>query len=104
MEMQREANRRAARPARADRAAGRSGRNPDLYGEAAQRGVAQPQLAAVERDLLRDDRQPEPGAARVRAGPPRERLEQPLSLLRRDPRTVVGDAQQPAAVLAREVD
>src|SRR3954454_12255194 len=65
-----------------------------LDAQPAQRRLAQPQRPAVQRDLLRDDRQAQAGAVgrHGRGRPAREGLEQPLALLRRDAGPVVVDA------------
>src|SRR2546423_1728938 len=71
---------------------GSSHRQADVDAEAAQRGLVQAQLAVVQRDLLGDDRQAEPGAGRGGVRAARERLEQAVALAGRDAGTVVLDA------------
>src|SRR5919197_3106068 len=66
--------------------------------------VPEPELAAVHRDLLGDDRQAESRAPRGGGRAPREGLEQPRALGVRDPGPVVVDAQHERAVLARDRD
>src|SRR5919198_619410 len=73
-----------------------------LDAQATEFRVLQAQLAVVERHLLGDDRQAEPGALRRRDGPAGERLEQALALGRVDPRAVVVDAQHDRVAVAHE--
>src|SRR5262245_3334691 len=81
-----------------------SRRQADLDAEAAELRVPQPQLAVVQRDLLGDDRQAEPGARRGRRRAARERLEQPVAVGRVDARAVVLDAHEERVALPRERD
>src|SRR4051812_24065794 len=77
---------------------------PDVDAQAAERRLLEAQLAVVQRDLLRDDRQAE---SRPRRGGRRaagERLEQPLAVLGRDARPVVFDADIHRTVRARKAD
>src|SRR4051795_8651635 len=77
---------------------------PDMDGQAAERGLLEAQLAVVQRDLLGDDRQAEAGARRRRRRTAGERLEQALALPGRDAGPVVLDADGDGAVLALEAD
>src|SRR5262245_4642768 len=75
-----------------------------LDAEPAAARVAEPQLAAVQRDLLGDDREPEAGAVGARVLATRERLEQAGALVGRDARPIVLDADHQPAVGALEAD
>src|SRR5690349_11425065 len=81
-----------------------SRRKADLDAQAAELRILEAQLAVVQRDLLGDDRQTEPGAGRGRRRPARERLEQALALGSRDARPVVVDAHEEVVLRARERD
>src|SRR4051812_32861031 len=66
---------------------------PDMDAQAAERGLLEAQLAVVQRDLLGDDRQAEPGPRRGRRRAAGERLEQPITILVQDAGAVVLDAE-----------
>src|SRR3954469_16879935 len=76
----------------------------DVDAQASERRVLEAQLAAVQRDLLGDDRQSEAGPGRRRGRPAGERLEQAVALAGCDAGTVVLDAHVQRAVPAREAD
>src|SRR6476469_5710036 len=76
----------------------------DLDAQAAELRILEEQLAGMERDLLGDDRQAEPGSRRGRRRPARERLEEALPLRGVDARPVVVHAHEERVVGARERD
>src|SRR3954468_3675388 len=81
-----------------------SRRQADLDAQAAERGLAEAQLAVVQGDLLSDDRQAEPRPRRRRGAAARERLERGSAFPRRDARAVVVDRQREGAVVAPQRD
>src|SRR3954452_6800510 len=81
-----------------------SRRQANVDAQAAERRLLQAQLAVVQRDLLGDDRQAEPGARGGGGRSASERLEQALALGHRDARAVVLDADDQRAALALEAD
>src|SRR5215210_2715418 len=89
------------RPLSAGRARSSSDGQRDVDAQATQLGVLEAQRAAVQRDLLGDDRETEARAWRRGGRPAGERLEHAVALLGRDARSVVLDAHVQRAVLAR---
>src|SRR3954447_255496 len=77
---------------------------PPVDAQAAELRVLEAQLAAVQRDLLGDDRQAEPGARRGRRHAAGEGLDEAPALVRGDARTVVRDEERERSVVAPQAD
>src|SRR4051812_5432006 len=76
-----------------------SRRQPNVDARAPEHRLPEAKLAAVQRDLLRDDREAEPRAGGGGRHPAGKRLEHALALVRRDAGAVVLDADVQRAVL-----
>src|SRR4051794_23060247 len=81
-----------------------SGRKANRGTEAAERRIRECQRAAVQPDLLGDDRQPEAAARRRGRRAARERLEHASTLGRGDPGPVVVHREDDRAAVAGQAD